>query len=95
MKKYAIIFSDRITDEHIQLIRITGVNTYFDSLIKTRPDYSPEMRIIEWEHNIAEQIPEAVQAIDQMISEGVIIRNEAEMRDYLADETNPFYVDPP
>ena len=95
MKKYAVIFSDRITDEHIQLVRITGVNSYFHSLVTTRPDYEPEMKIIEWEDNIAQQIPAAVQAIHQMVTEGVVIRDENQMREYLSNENNPFYVEPP
>jgi hypothetical protein len=94
MRKYAIIYTDRVTTGHITLIRATGMNSYADSLICTKPGYVPEMCILEWEDTIAQQIPQAVEAIQEMIDEGVIIRDEFEMQEYLADDTNPFYEAP-
>ena len=94
MNKYAVIYASRLTDDHIALIRATGMNTIADSLKRTPTNYEPEMVIVEWEDTIAQQIPEAVAAIQEIIDEGVTIRDEAEMREYLADPNNPFYEEP-
>ena len=97
MRKYAVIYSNRLTQEHIELIRITGINSYDFSLARTPDSWNAtndEMVIVEWDHDIAQQIPEAMAAIQQMIDEGVTIRSEAEMQAYLIDTSNPFYEPP-
>jgi hypothetical protein len=94
MRKYAVIYASRLTDDHIALVRATGMNTTADSLKRSSVGYEPEMVIVEWEDTIAQQIPEAVIAIQEIIDEGVIIRTEAEMREYLDNDTNPFYEPP-
>lgn len=95
MLKYAAIYTDRITPEHIELIRTTGVNSYSDSFLKTKPGYTPEMVLICWEDTIAQQIPEAVAAIQQIIDEGVTIRDELGAKQYVNDPASPFYHAPP
>lgn len=95
MLKYAAIYTDRITPEHIQLIRTTGVNSNMDTFPRTKPGYVPEMVLIEWEHYVAQQIPEAMAAIQQMIDEGVNIMEHDEVLVYLNDINSPFYIEPP
>ena len=95
MLKYAAIYTDRITPEHIELIRTTGVNSYSESFLKTKPGYTPEMVLISWDQDIAEQIPEAMAAIQQIIDEGVIILDELGAKDYVNDPSSPFYHAPP
>jgi hypothetical protein len=94
MNKYAIIYASRLTNDHIVLVRATGMNSTTDSLKRTPTGYEPEMVIVEWEDTIAQQIPEAVIAIQEIIDEQVIIRTESEMREYLDNDTNPFYEEP-
>ena len=94
MRKYAVIYASRLTADHITLIRATGLNSTADSLKRTPVDYEPEMVIVEWDDLIAQQIPQAVEAIQEMLDEGVIIRDEFQMREYLLDETNPFWEEP-
>jgi hypothetical protein len=94
MNKYAVIYASRLTNEHIALVRATGMNSTADSLKRSSVGYEPEMVIVEWDDTIAQQIPEAVIAIQEMLDEQVIIRTESEMREYLADPNNPFYEEP-
>jgi len=94
MNKYATIYASRLTASHIQLIQATGMNSTADSLKRTPVGVDPEMVIVEWEDTIAQQIPQAVLAIQEILDEGVIIRTEAQMQEYLADDTNPFYEAP-
>jgi hypothetical protein len=95
MLKYAAIYTDRITPQYIELIRTTGVNSYSDSFLRTKPGYTPEMVLISWDEDIAVQIPEAMAAIQQIIDEGVIIRDELGAKDYVNDPSSPFYHAPP
>ena len=94
MRKYAIIHYANLLDIHIQLIRATGCNTTRESIARSHPNYEPEMCIVEWEDTIAQQIPEAVAAIQEIIDAGVTIMTEAEMQTYLSNTDNPFYYVP-
>ena len=97
MIKYAVIYSNRLTENHIGLIRLTGVNSYDYSLVRTPDSWNAtndEMVIVSWDHNIAQQIPEAMEAIQQIIDEGVTIRTGPEMQAYLADSSSPFFEEP-
>jgi hypothetical protein len=92
--RYAVIYASRLTDAHIELVRASGVNSYPDSLKRSPTGVDPAMVIVEWDDFVAQQIPAAVAAIQEIIDEGVTIRNEFEMRAYLLDDTNPFYEEP-
>jgi hypothetical protein len=94
MRKYAIIHYANLQEVHIQLIRATGCNTTRESIARSHPNYEPEMCIVEWEDTIAQQIPEAVAAIQEIIDAGVTIMTEAEIKAYLSTEGNPFYYVP-
>ena len=91
MRKYAVIHHSSLQDIHIQLIRATGVNTTRESVMTTHQNYEPKMCIVEWEDTIAQQIPAAVVAIQEIIDAGISLMTETEMREYLADKNNPFY----
>jgi hypothetical protein len=94
MRKYAIIHHNLLTDGHISLIRATGMNTTRESIGVTIDSEGESFCIVEWEDTIAQQIPQAVIAIQEIIDAGVEIRDEANMRAYLLDPTSPFYTEP-
>ena len=91
MRRYAVIHTTSLTANHIALIRATGVNSYAESLKRTPAGIAPERVIVEWDNLVAQQIPSALAAIQEMIDAGVEIWNEYQMRAYLLDVTNPFY----
>jgi len=94
MRKYAVITYTNLTEGHIALIRATGVNTYRESIYSTPDHVNPKKCIVEWEDTIAQQIPQAVVAIQEIIDSGVEIWDEDEMKAYLDDPSNPFYEEP-
>lgn len=89
--KYAIIHYSELLDAHINLIRATGVNTSRESVLRSRPDISPELCLLEWEDDLAQTIPEAVAAIQQMVDAGVEFLTEEQARVYMNDPASPFY----
>lgn len=94
MRKYAVIHYSSLQDIHIQLIRATGMNTTRESVMTTHQNYEPKMCIVEWEDTIAQQIPAAVVAIQEMIDAGVVLMSESEIKVYLSDPESPFYYVP-
>jgi len=94
MRKYAVIHYNSLTDGHILLIRATGMNTTRESIYQSGPNYEPTLCIVEWEDSVAQQIPQAVVAIQEIIDAGVEIRDEANMRAYLLDPSSPFHTEP-
>jgi len=89
--KYAIIHYSELLDSHINLIRATGVNTTRESVLRSRSDVVPEVCLLEWDDDIAQGIPEAVAAIQQMADAGVEFLTEAQACAYMNDPTSPFY----
>lgn len=94
--KYALIYHDRLTDEHIALMRATGLNITREHLLVSTPTDPLEkpLCLVKWDYAIAEQIPEAMAAIQQIIDEGVQIMTEREMQAYIASVDSPFYKEP-
>jgi hypothetical protein len=45
---------------------------------------------VAWDHDIAQQIPEALAAIQRIIDEGIPIWNEEESRDHVKEPDSPF-----
>jgi hypothetical protein len=93
--KYAVIRYSELTDDHITLIRATGVNSYRWSIVTTPENVEPKRCIVEWDNDIAKNIPEAVAAIQRIIDEEIPIWDEYQMREYLQDPYCPFNLDPP
>jgi hypothetical protein len=91
--KYAVIRYSELTDDYINLIRITGINSYRHSIVTTPDFVEPRRCIVEWDHDIAQQIPEATAAIQRIIDEGIPIWNGSQMQEYLSDPSNPFNPD--
>jgi len=89
--KYAIIYYSELLDSHINLIRATGVNTTRESVLRSRPDVTPTMCLLEWEDDLAQMIPEAKAAVQQMAEAGVEFLTEEQARVYMNDPTSPFY----
>jgi len=89
--RYAAIYQDRTTDDHITLMQALGINCNRESLLPSRPDIDPPLYLIEWDHDKAAIVPEAVAAIQTMEDEGVTIMTDLEVVDYLADGDSPFY----
>ena len=91
--RYASIRYEELTNEHVNLIRTTGVNSYDNSLLRSTEAYNaanPERCIVAWDHDIAQQIPEALAAIQRIIDEGIPIWNEEESRDHVKEPDSPF-----
>jgi len=89
--KYAMIHHSQLTEEHIQLIRATGLNTVMESVVLSREDVNPRLCLIEWDNDIAQTIPAAAAAVQQMVDAGVTFLTEAEVKPLLSDPASDFY----
>ena len=94
--KYALIYYDRLTDGHINLMWSTGLNITRENILISTPTDPLEkpLCLVKWDFAIAEQIPEALAAIQEILDEGVTIMTEQEMQIALASPDSPFYQEP-
>lgn len=92
--RYAVIRYSELTDRHLELIRTTGINAHRETLLTTPDRVSPKLCLVKWDHEISQQIPEALAAIQLIIDAGIPIWTEQEARDYFADPYCDFLEDP-